>query len=301
MVCDVTFWRVPPESLVIFQCEAGMTLIETIKCYRVYFVLTLLLLAGLYSSVIPDMVVVWYRDDNYSHGFFVPFIAGYFLYRHREELAASRIAPSNLGFPVIILALIQFTVASLCMEYFTLRSSLVVLIAGLVLYFFGTGIFKKAFFSIILLVFMVPLPQILYNAVSLPLKTLATKSAVGFMQVIGMTVMREGNIIMLPNATLEVVEACSGIRSLLSLLTLSTAYAFLLKTSPLKRMLIIIFAVPLAIFMNALRVIETGILVQKWGAVMAQGFYHGLAGIMVFMVSMLLLMLIGKLLCGTER
>jgi exosortase len=286
-----------------FTCtaEPGMTFSEAMKHYRIPLLLILFLVAGLYSSVIPDMALEWYRDDNYSHGFLVPIIAAYFLYRNREEVQHLAVAPSNLGLPVILLALLLLIVATLCTEYYTLRSSLVVLLAGLVLYLFGTGIFRKVSFSILFLIFMVPLPKLLYNTISLPLKLFVSKVAVGFMQLIGMTVVREGNIIMLPNSTLEVVGACSGIRSLLSLLTLSTAYAFLLPATPLKRLLIILSAVPLAIIMNAVRVVETGILVQQWGAAMAEGLVHELAGMAVFMLSLVLLIGFGRILCGSTR
>lgn len=278
-----------------------MTLTESLKFHRVYFLVTIVLLLGLYRSVVPSMVVEWYRDDNYSHGFLVPLIAGFFLYRQREELAESNAVPSEYGLAVIVVALAQFVAASLSMELFTLRSSLIVLISGLVLCYFGTSIFRKMLLPLSLLMFMIPLPQILYNSLTFPLKTLATKVAVSFMKMIGMIVVREGNIIMLPNSSLEVVEACSGIRSLLCLLTLSTAYAFLLSADPLKRVLIILSAIPLAIFMNALRVIETGILVHMWGAEIAKGMYHELAGMLVFGLSMLLLFLFGRLLCGSGR
>lgn len=278
-----------------------MTLSESIKFHRVCFLLTILLLAVLYGSVVPDMVVEWYQNDNYSHGFLVPFIAGFFIYRQRESLAQSIAEPSFSGLAVILFALAQFTAGLLCREHFTHRSSLVVLLAGLVIYFFGGSIFRKTLVPISLLMFMVPLPQIVYNAATFPLRNLATRAAVGFMQLIGMTVIRDGNVIMLPNISLEVVEACSGIRSLLCLLTLSASYAFLLSADPVKRTLIILSAIPLAIFMNALRVIETGIMVHKWGAAMAQGLYHELAGMLVFALSMLFLFMFGKLLCRSQQ
>src|SRR5690349_15326807 len=121
-----------------------MTLAESIQRYRIHLLLTLLLLAGLYSTIVPGMVMQWYQDDNYSHGFLVPVIAGYFLFQRWDELKAIRVTPSNLGLAVILLALVQLTLAWLGMEYFTLRSSLVVLIAGMVICFFGTEVFKSA-------------------------------------------------------------------------------------------------------------------------------------------------------------
>jgi exosortase len=276
-----------------------MTLAESIQRYRIHLLLALLLLAGLYSSIVPPMVMDWYRDDNYSHGFLVPIIAGYFLYLRWDELKATRVTPSNLGLAVIFLALALLTVAWLGMEYFTLRSSLVVLIAGMVLYFFGTDVFKSARLPILYLFFMVPLPYIVYDLIAFPLKLFVSKSSVWFLKMIGIAVAREGNIIMFPTTTLEVADACSGIRSLVSLLALAVAYAFFINISPLKRWIIILSAIPIAILTNAMRVIGTGILAQYWGARAAEGFFHEFAGLAVFALAMGMLVGLGALLKKT--
>ena len=273
-----------------------MTLAESIQRYRIHLLLALLLLAGLYSTIVPGMVMQWYQDDNYSHGFLVPIIAGYFLYQRWDGLKAIRVTPSNLGLAVILLALAQLTVAWLGMEYFTLRSSLVVLIAGMVIYFFGTEVFKSARLPILYLFFMIPLPYIVYDALAFPLKLFVTKVSVWFMKMIGIVVLREGNIIMFPATTLEVADACSGIRSLVSLLALAVAYAFFINISPLKRWIIILSAIPIAIFTNAMRVIGTGILAQHWGAQAAEGFFHEFAGLVVFALAMVMLVGLGAIL-----
>jgi exosortase len=273
-----------------------MTLAESIQRYRIHLLLALLLLAGLYSTIVPGMVMQWYQDDNYSHGFLVPVIAGYFLFQRWDHLKATRVTPSNLGLAVILFALAQLTVAWLGMEYFTLRSSLVVLIAGMVIWFFGTEVFKSARLPILYLFFMVPLPYIVYDALAFPLKLFVTKASVWSMKMIGITVLREGNIIMFPSTTLEVADACSGIRSLVSLLALAVAYAFFINISPLKRWIIIFSAIPIAIFTNAMRVIGTGILAQHWGAKAAEGFFHEFAGLAVFALAMVMLVGLGAIL-----
>ena len=278
-----------------------MTLTESIHHNRICLLLTLLLLAGLYSSIVPGMVMQWYEDDNYSHGFLVPFIAGYFLYLRRDELKNARVAPSNLGILVIVLALIQLAVTFLCTEYFTLRASLIVLIAGLILYYFGNEVFRSVRMPILYLLFMVPLPYIIYNALAFPLKLFVTKVSVGFLKVIGIAVVREGNIIMFPAITLEVADACSGMRSLISLLALSTAYAFFLRTSRLRRWIIILAAIPIAVVCNAVRVIATGILAQYYGARAAEGFFHEFAGMAVFSCAIVMLVLMGALLTRKDQ
>jgi exosortase len=273
-----------------------MTLAEALKTYRLQLLLTLLFLAGLYYSIVPEMVMDWYRDENYSHGFIVPLISGWFLYTRREDLKKALVEPWCPGLLVIIFGLIQLTVAWLGTEYFTMRSSLVVLLAGVTLYLFGMGVFRIALLSLAYLLFMVPVPYIIYDAAAFPLKLFITKVSVWFLKAIGVVVWREGNILMFPEVTFEVADACSGTRSLMSLLALGVAYAVISQTSNLKRWIIVLATVPIAIFTNALRVIVTGFLAQWWGAKAAQGFFHEFAGMAVFALAMVMLMLLGTLL-----
>ncbi|QVW33897.1 exosortase/archaeosortase family protein [Geobacter sulfurreducens] len=273
-----------------------MTLTGSLREYRYHFLLVLVVVAALYWNIVPPMVADWYNDENYSHGFIVPLVAGYFTYIRREELAEALVAPSGAGLAVVLLALAQLTVAWLGTEYFLMRSSLVVLIAGMVLYLFGSAVFRLLFLPVLYLFFMVPLPYILYDAVAFPLKLFVTKVSVKTLQLMGVVVLREGNIIMFPSTTLEVADACSGIRSLVSLLALAVAYACMMTKSPLRRWVIVLSAVPIAICTNALRVIATGVLAQYWGARAAEGFFHEFAGLAVFAVAMVLLVGVGALL-----
>jgi exosortase len=144
------------------------------------------------------------------------------------------------------------------------------------------------------LLFMVPIPYIIYDMLAFPLKLFVTKVSVAFLKIVGVVVMREGNIIMFPTTTLEVADACSGIRSLISLLAIAAAYAFLMKTSTGRRWLIIFSAIPIAVATNALRVIVTGILAQWWGAKAAEGFFHEFAGMTVFLLAMVMLAAFGE-------
>jgi exosortase len=276
-----------------------MTLAESIKQYKVQFALMFLLLTALYSSIVPSMVIQWYKDANYSHGFLVPVIAGYFLYNRLDDLNKTKIMPSNWGFALIVFSLCQLIIGWLGMEYFTMRSSLVLLIAGIVICFFGMDAFRVARLPIAYLLFMVPIPSIIYDSIAFPLKLFVTKVSVGALKAIGVVVMREGNIIMFPATTLEVADACSGIRSLISLLAMAVAYACFMNTSNTRRWLIIALAVPIAIFTNALRVFVTGILAQYWGEKAAEGFFHEFAGFAVFGLAMVMLIGIGALLRKT--
>ncbi|MGA2151783.1 MAG: exosortase A [Geobacteraceae bacterium] len=276
-----------------------MSFAEAVKRYRLQLLILLLFLAGLYHSIVPQMVLQWYHDDNYSHGFIVPFISGYFLYTRRYELRGILVEPWWPGLLVLILGLVQLTIGWLGTEYFTMRSSLVVILAGITLYFFGKGVFRIVLLPLSYFLFMVPLPYIVYDAAAFPLKLFVAKVSVGFLKAIGVVVWREGNIIMFPSITLELADACSGIRSLMSLLALSVAYAFFSQRSSLKRCILILSALPIAIFTNSLRVIVTGILAQYWGARAAEGFFHEVAGMVVFALAMVMLVALGAVMRKT--
>ncbi len=278
-----------------------MTFIQALKTYKSWLFGLPMLLIVVYYSIVFEMVRQWYQDENYSHGFLVPFIAGYFLYLKRDSLKNAIVEPWLPGILVLVAGLAQLTAAWLGTEYFTMRSSLIVILAGMVLYFFGRDIFRLLLLPLGYLLFMVPLPYIVYDAAAFPLKLFVTKISVGFLKLVGVAVLREGNIIMLPATTLEVADACSGMRSLMSLLALSVAYAFYSQDSALKRWIVILSAVPIAIFTNSIRVIITGILAQYWGAEAAEGFFHEFAGFVVFAVAMVILVGVGALLKRDAR
>jgi len=272
-----------------------MTFHQALKQYRLHLILVLPLLAGLYFRIVPDMVKDWYQDENYSHGFLVPIIAGYFLWQRWPDLKERQVRPDNLGLAVIIGGLLQLLIAWLGTEYFTMRTSLIVLLAGMTLFWFGREVLRGMTLPLGYLIFMVPIPYIVYDMIAFPLKLFVTKVSVAFLKIIGVVVMREGNIIMFPTTTLEVADACSGIRSLISLLAIAAAYAFLMRTSTARRWTIIFSAVPIAVATNALRVIVTGILAQWWGAKAAEGFFHEFAGMAVFALAMVMLVVFGEL------
>jgi len=278
-----------------------MTFSESLKTNRTWLLLALLLLANLYRGVLPGMVHQWYEDANYSHGFVVPFIAGYFVYDRRLKLADVTVERWWPGFALFSFGLLQLVLGWLATEYFTMRSSLVVVLAGLALFFFGKGLFRLLLLPLCYLLFMVPLPYIVYDSVAFPLKIFVTKASIAFLKLAGVVVMREGNIILLPTTTLEVADACSGVRSLISLLALAVAYSFFIRLTPLKRCLLILAAIPIAVCANAVRVIGTGFLAQYWGARAAEGFFHEFAGMAVFVVAIALLVSLGALLSERDR
>lgn len=268
---------------------------ESLHHNRIRLLLILPLFLALYLRVIPDMVKVWYNDANYSHGFIVPVIALYLLRQRSPSLKALPVRPDNLGLAIIFLGLLQLLCGWFSAEYFTTRSSFIVVLAGLILFLFGREVLKGMAVPVGYLLFMVPVPYIAYDMVAFPLKLLVTRLSVFVLHALGIAVMREGNIIMFPAATFEVADACSGIRSLVSLVALAAAYAVLQRTTMPRCWLIILSALPIAVAANTARVVITGILAQWWGAKAAEGFFHEFAGMAVFLCALVLLISFGEL------
>ncbi|HSW65007.1 MAG TPA: exosortase A [Dissulfurispiraceae bacterium] len=273
-----------------------LTVSQTLRRYRIEFGLLVLLLAGIYAKIVPEMVMQWNNDENYSHGFIVPFIAGYFFWQRRREIMELQTEQNWQGLGVIGFGLFMLLMGFLATEYFTMRSSLVVLLIGMVFFFLGKEVLKAMALPLGYLFFMVPIPYIIYDAAAFPLKLFVAKVSVFIMKISGVMVLREGNIIMLANTTLEVADACSGLRSLMSLIALAVAYAFMTQQGWLKRIIVIASALPIAVLTNMFRVIATGFLAQYWGAGVAEGFFHEFAGLAVFGVAMVLLVATGEVL-----
>ena len=256
---------------------------------KVNLFLALVAIGLVYAPVIPSMVGDWYNDPNYSHGFLVPLISVYFLSENWGALKVTPLRPSNLGLPVIIGSLLLLLLGYVGTEYFTMRASLVPLIGGLVLFWFGWAVLRLSSLAIAFLIFMVPLPYIVYDAIAFPLKLLVTKASVAVLKILSIPVVSEGNIIMFPQTVLEVADACSGLRSLMSLVTLAVALAFLSQKTSVKRTILFISAVPVAIVTNMIRVIVTGVLASRYGAAAAEGFFHEFAGMAIFAMAMIIL------------
>jgi len=270
-----------------------MTLVQTLRTHRFELLALVLLLGAVYHSIVYEMILDWKRDDNYSHGFLVPFIAGYLAYMRKNDLVAAVVRPCNAGLVVIAMGLGVLFLGWLGTEYFTMRSSLVIIIAGSVLYLLGWEVFKILLAPLCYLLLMVPIPYIIYDAAAFPLKLLVTEVSVLSMKALGIVVWQEGNILMFPNITLEVADACSGLRSIMSLLALGAAYAFVLHTKTRDRAILILSTLPIAIFTNCLRVIATGILAQYFGSAAAEGFFHEFAGLFVFGAAVVMFVALG--------
>jgi exosortase len=197
--------------------------------------------------------------------------------------------------PIIVIGLVTLIIGVLGAELFLSRTSLLILTAGLVIYFLGWTFFRAVLFPWAFLVLMIPIPAIIFNQITFPLQLLASKVAAAVLPLFGVPVLREGNVINLPEMALEVAEACSGIRSLMSLTTLAIIYGYLMETRTSIRVLLALASIPIAVAANSLRIIGTGLLVQYWDPDKAEGFFHAFSGWLIFVVSLGMLFLVHKL------
>lgn len=241
------------------------------------------------------MVSDWIHDPNYSHGFLIPIITGYLIWLERKRLKQVNIAPSWWGVIVILFAGVIFLLGRTAGEYYSQRFSIIIMLYGFILAFLGTEAFKICFWPIAYLIFMIPLPYVIYNEIAFPLKLFATHIATACLQALGFPIYSSGNIIYLPHITLEVADACSGIRSLISILALGVILAKFTQDTWVKRILLVLLSIPIVIGANILRIIITGIFAVE-DPVLAQGFFHEFTGEIVFALGLILLFLVAFLL-----
>jgi exosortase len=254
------------------------------------------LIVWLYWSILFHLAKQWSNDANFSHGFFVPAFSLFVLWQDRARLARQSYEPSLWGLLIILFALSVLVVGVLGAELFLSRISLLLLIAGLVIFLRGGPLFRSALFPWTFLILMIPIPAIVFSQITFPLQMLASKVAAQLLPLLGVPVLREGNVIHLPAMSLEVAEACSGIRSLLSLTTLAIIYGYLVETRIWVRVVLALASLPIAVAANSLRIVGTGLLVQYWDPHKAEGFFHTFSGWLVFVVSLAMLFLLHRVL-----
>lgn len=267
-------------------------------------------LAFLYAQVLAKLGKDWWTDENYSHGLLVPFVIGFIVWAEFDTLKKAAGKPQiRLGFALILLALLALLGGTLGAEIFTQRISLVLMLVGIIIYFFGAKILQFLVVPFALLVFSIPIPQIIFNRIAFPLQIWASQAAVWGIRVFEVASVRKGNVIeILPRGAtqiiaLEVVQACSGIRSLMTLVTLALVLVYFTRnksksnqTSFWKnfdfwRAVILMFsAVPIAILTNAARVTATGVLTYYYGKRATESVWHEMAGWLVYVVALILLL-----------
>jgi exosortase len=253
---------------------------------------TALLLASfafLYRHVIVKLVHDWATDENYSHGFLIVPIALYFVWERRGRLCAAVARPSGLGLLAVVLSVGVLAAGVLGSELFLTRVSMLGVLGGAVLFLYGWQHLAVLAFPLAFLLLMIPIPAIIFNQLAFPLQILASRFGESVLVLFQVPVLREGNVITLANTTLEVAEACSGIRSLISLLALAIVYGYFLDSRVWVRLALVLAAIPVAIVANGVRVAGTGMAAHYMGPAAAEGFFHTFSGWLVFVVAFLLL------------
>ena len=254
---------------------------------------TLLLLS--YSPVLWRLVKQWDSDPDMGHGFFVPLVAGFIVWQKRAELRALEPAPNWWGLVVVLYGGLQLWIATLGAELFLARTAFVISIIGIVLLLGGTQWVRALAFPLFLLFFMIAIPTVVYNSITFPLQLLASRISTQALDWMQIPVLREGNVLELAQQKLSVVEACSGIRSLLSLTFLSLVYGYFFESKVWVRVLLFVSTIPIAIVANASRVTLTGILTE-YKPELAEGFFHTASGWVIFMVALAIMIVLHQIL-----
>ena len=259
-----------------------------------------LLFIILYSPTFHMFIYDWNTDDNYSHGFLIPFIVGYLIWTKKKELSKLVPKPSNWGLIVLFGGLFIYLVGTIGAEWFLKRSSLIIVLAGLILFLYGTAYLRMLLFPLLFLIFMIPLPAIIYKSIAFQLQLFVSTISARLIEFAGIAVFRSGNIIEVSSGPLAVEEACSGMRSIMALLALSSLFAYIMYKSRPKQLILFASALPIAIITNIIRVTATGILAHYFGREVAEGVLHDSFGWIVFVIAFILLFLLSKLLDWVE-
>ncbi len=244
---------------------------------------------GVYAGVFRDLISVWWNDPDYSYGLLVPVLAGYIAWSNREQYSRIESHSSNSGMLLILAALVLLIAGSLGADYFSTRVSFCFLLAGIVVFLHGWQLLRAVAFPLGYLALMIPLPGIIYNQITLPLQLVASHLAANSIELMGIPVFREGNILKVPQYSVEVALACSGIRSLLSLVALSVGYSYFADRRMWVRGGLILSVVPIGIATNAFRITVTSLLGYRFGPQWAEGFLHLFSGWLIFLIALALM------------
>jgi exosortase len=263
-----------------------------------------LLLAVIFLTNIPvfeALIADWLYDDNYSHGFLVIPIAIFLIWRKRKELIFPA-RPSGWGIFLFGLGCLSLILGNAASELFTTRVSILMVITGISLYHLGVDNFKIVWFAFFFLLFMIPIPATIYYSATLPMQLFASKMTNNLLHLIGVPSVRQGNIIFLPKYTLEVVDACSGLRSLVSLMALAGLYGYLTLIGKVKPTILFFAAIPIAIAANIFRLLVTAVGAYAISTRLADNFLHEISGLIVFLSALIVIIALGAILkCRKKR
>ncbi len=262
----------------------------------VYFTILLLFLIALFSPIFPALYTEWFKYNDNTHGILVPIISLYLIWENRHAIKLKKVQSSYIGLVILILGLALYVLGLAGRIVVISRVAFVTSLLGLVFYNFGRKIFFSLAFPLLFLFFMVPIPVAIENIVSFRLQLWVTQISSAVLSALSISVLREGNILHFANCSLEVAEACSGIRSLTAYIMLGCLFGYMMQGSYVKRSMMVFIAVPLAFLMNLVRVVGTGLLANRFGPDVALGFLHEFSGIAIFLAGFVIYFIIFNLL-----
>jgi len=261
---------------------------------NILFQLIPLLLAFffVYYKAIAELITDWSVNPNFSHGFLIPAVALYMVWYKKNELAHVPVEPAKTGIMVILFGMLVHFIGNVGSELFLMRFSMIITLAGIIIYYAGYQMFRHLLVPVAYLIMMIPIPAILWNKIAFPLQLFAAKISAAAISMLSIPVFREGNILHLANTSLEVVDACSGIRSLTSLLALTGIFAYLAPVSIMKKWVLFFSAIPIAVAVNVIRLTITGAMAAWIGPETAHGFLHDMSGLIIFGAALILVYIV---------
>ena len=264
---------------------------KSFTLHPIYYQLGFLLLAflALYYPFIQTLMRDWDTNDNYSQGYFIPFVSAFMIWWVLKDLEINDLKPSNWGIAIIVLGLLQLFIAKVGSEYFLQRTSMIIVLFGISFFLFGGRFTKTIWLPLVYLIFMVPLPAIIWNRIAFPMQLFASAITEDVVRFIGIPILREGNVLHLAQTSLEVVDACSGLRSLVNILGLAVGLGFVMNREAWKRWALFLAAFPIAVIVNIIRLAGTAVLATRYGGDVARGFLHDFSGWLVFVAGIALL------------
>lgn len=281
----------PQDRQVVAQTRTGGPSSPTFQHWGPLLALVALLIQ-LYASISVKLVTDWYELPDFSHGFLIPFFALFLIWDKREALRSTPVRPSWVGLWLVVFGAFVLLVGVFGADLFLSRFSFILLAAGIIWTLFGRAMLAETKFVLFVLVLAIPLPTLILNQITFPLQLLASKMSSALLPLAGVPVLRDGNVIQLPAMELEVAEACSGIRSLMSLFTVAVIYGYFLERGTWRRVMLALSSIPIAVAANVVRIFGTGLCVQYWNPDKAVGFFHEFSGWLMFLVSLACLYLV---------
>ena len=246
----------------------------------------------MYAHAVTTLVSDWSNDPNFSHGFFIVPMALYMVWVKKEKLATMKLAPSNHGLFIIFIGMMIHLAGHTGAERFLMRFSMIITLGGILVFFLGWAFLRALTIPVIFLILMIPIPAIIWNKLAFPLQLLAAQLSAGLIQFIQIPVFREGNILQLANTSLEVVDACSGLRSLTALISLTGLFAYISPLTTLKKWVLFFSAIPIAVAVNVFRLTFTAAMAFWISPDMAHGFLHDISGMFIFVGALALVYLV---------